>query len=46
VKLIYYDDQSNPSIVPGLYTKLMDVDKVDIVVSGYAPTWWRRRCRS
>src|SRR5258705_8135125 len=36
VKLIYYDDQSNPSTVPGLYTKLMDVDKVDIVVSGYA----------
>src|SRR5437773_1202891 len=36
VKLVYYDDQSNPSQVPGLYTKLMDVDKVDIVVSGYA----------
>src|ERR1044072_8072771 len=36
VKLVYYADQSNPSTVPGLYTKLMDVDKVDIVVSGYA----------
>jgi len=36
VKLIYYDDQSNPSTVPGLYTKLLDVDKVDLVVSGYA----------
>jgi branched-chain amino acid transport system substrate-binding protein len=36
VKLVYYDDQSNPSQVPGLYTKLMDVDKVDVVVSGYA----------
>jgi branched-chain amino acid transport system substrate-binding protein len=36
LKLVYYDDQSNPSTVPGLYTKLMDVDKVDIVVSGYA----------
>ena len=36
VKLVYYDDQSNPSSVPGLYTKLMDVDKVDILVSGYA----------
>ncbi len=36
VKLVYYDDQSNPSTVPGLYTKLIDVDKVDIVVSGYA----------
>jgi branched-chain amino acid transport system substrate-binding protein len=36
VKLIYYDDQSNPSTVPGIYTKLLDVDKVDFVVSGYA----------
>ena len=35
VKLVYYDDQSTPSNVPGLYTKLLDVDKVDIVVSGY-----------
>ncbi len=35
VKLVYYDDQSNPSTVPGIYTKLLDVDKVDIVVSGY-----------
>ena len=36
VKLVYYDDQSNPATIPGIYTKLMDVDKVDIVVSGYA----------
>ena len=36
VKLVYYDDQSNPSTVPGLYTKLLDVDHVDLVVSGYA----------
>jgi branched-chain amino acid transport system substrate-binding protein len=36
VKLIYYDDQSNPSTVPGLYTKLLDVDKVDIIASSYA----------
>jgi branched-chain amino acid transport system substrate-binding protein len=36
VKFIYYDDQSNPSVVPGIYTKLLDVDKVDLVVSGYA----------
>src|SRR6266567_4407025 len=36
VKLIYYDDQSNPSNVPGLYTKLLDVDKVDIIASSYA----------
>jgi branched-chain amino acid transport system substrate-binding protein len=36
VKLVYYDDQSNPSSVPAIYTKLLDVDKVDIVTSGYA----------
>jgi branched-chain amino acid transport system substrate-binding protein len=36
VQLIYYDDQSTPSKVPGLYAKLLDVDKVDIIVSGYA----------
>ena len=35
VKLVYYDDQSSPPSVPGLYTKLLDVDKVDLVVSGY-----------
>jgi len=36
VKLIYYDDQSNSSTVPGIYTKLLDVDKVDLVVGPYA----------
>jgi branched-chain amino acid transport system substrate-binding protein len=36
VKLVYYDDQSNGSTVPGLYAKLLDVDKVDMIVSGYA----------
>src|SRR5437762_7494258 len=32
VKLIFYDDQTNPSLVPGIYTKLMDVDKVDLEI--------------
>ena len=36
VELIHYDDQSNPSTVPGIYTKLLDVDKADIILSGYA----------
>ena len=36
VELKYYDDKSDPSEVPGIYTKLLDVDKVDLVVSGYA----------
>src|SRR5262249_26949989 len=38
VKLVYYDDQSNPSQVPGIYTKLLDVDKVDFAISPYAST--------
>lgn len=36
VELVYYDDQSSPANVPGLYTKLLDVDKVDMVTSSYA----------
>src|SRR5947209_13538382 len=35
VQLIYYDDQSNPSTVPGIFTKLLDVDKVDLVTGDY-----------
>jgi len=36
VKLIYYDDQSQSAPVPGIYTKLMEVDKVDLVIGPYA----------
>jgi len=32
VKLVYYDDQTNAATVPGIYAKLMDVDKVDLVM--------------
>ena len=35
VQLVHYDDQSNPSTVPGIYSKLLDVDKVDVIVGGY-----------
>ena len=35
VELVYYDDQTNPSTVPSIYNKLLDVDKVDLLVSGY-----------
>ena len=38
VKLVYYDDQSSPATVPGIYTKLLDVDKVNFAVSPYAST--------
>src|SRR3954452_13771127 len=36
VELVVYDDQSNPSMTPGLYSKLLDVDKVDLLVAPYA----------
>ncbi len=36
VQLVYYDDQSQPSTVPAIYTKLLDIDKVDLVVGPYA----------
>jgi branched-chain amino acid transport system substrate-binding protein len=38
VKLIYYDDQSSPAQVPSIYSKLLDIDKVDLIVSAYAST--------
>jgi branched-chain amino acid transport system substrate-binding protein len=36
VQFVYYDDQSNPSLVPGIYEKLLDVDKVDLVISPFS----------
>jgi branched-chain amino acid transport system substrate-binding protein len=36
VKLVFYDDQSQAAPVPGIYTKLIDVDKVDLVIGPYA----------
>ena len=35
VELVVYDDQTNPALSPGIYTKLLDVDKVDLLVSPY-----------
>jgi len=35
VKLIHYDDQTNPATVPGIYTKLLDIDKVDLIIGAY-----------
>jgi branched-chain amino acid transport system substrate-binding protein len=32
VELVYYDDQSNASTVPAIYAKLLDVDKVDLLM--------------
>ena len=36
VELVFYDDQSNPSNVPGIYQKLLSIDKVDLLIGPYA----------
>jgi branched-chain amino acid transport system substrate-binding protein len=36
VKLVYYDDKSSAAEVPAIYTKLLDVDKVDLLIGPYA----------
>ena len=35
IELVIYDDQSTPSNVPGIYTKLITVDKVDLLLGPY-----------
>ena len=35
VEIIVYDDQSNPANVPALYTKLITVDKADLLLGPY-----------
>jgi branched-chain amino acid transport system substrate-binding protein len=35
VELICYDDHADASLVPGIYKRLMDDDKVDLVIGGY-----------
>ena len=35
VEFIVYDDQTNPALTPGIYTKLLDVDKVDLLIAPY-----------
>jgi branched-chain amino acid transport system substrate-binding protein len=35
VEFIVYDDQTNPANTPGIYTKLLDVDRVDLLIAPY-----------
>lgn len=35
VELLVFDDQSNGANTPGIYTKLIDVDKVDLLIAPY-----------
>src|SRR5262249_52537537 len=32
VQIVYYDDQTNAANVPGIYAKLLDIDKVDLLM--------------
>src|SRR6478752_1699544 len=32
VRLVYYDDQTNTATIPGIYAKLMDINKVDLLM--------------
>jgi branched-chain amino acid transport system substrate-binding protein len=36
VQFVYYDDQGNPANGPGIYEKLMGVDKVDLIIGPYS----------
>jgi branched-chain amino acid transport system substrate-binding protein len=36
VEFVYYDDQGNAANAPGIYTKLMGVDKVDLLIGPYS----------
>ena len=36
VELVYYDDQAAPANAPGIYAKLMSVDKVDLLIGPYS----------
>jgi branched-chain amino acid transport system substrate-binding protein len=35
VEFVVYDDQSQTNTVPGIYAKLLDIDKVDLLLSPY-----------
>lgn len=35
VEFVRYDDRADASLVPGIYERLMDEDKVDLVIGGY-----------
>jgi branched-chain amino acid transport system substrate-binding protein len=36
VELVYYDDQANPANAPGIYAKLLSIDKVDLLIGPYS----------
>jgi branched-chain amino acid transport system substrate-binding protein len=45
IELVVYDDKSSAAETPALYSKLIDVDKVDLLFAPYATLPTRRSCR-
>ena len=35
VELVCIDDETNPKLVPGIYQRLLDDEKVDLLIGGY-----------
>src|SRR4051812_24487156 len=35
IQLVFYDDQSTPGNVPAIYSKMIDLDKVDLLIGPY-----------
>jgi branched-chain amino acid transport system substrate-binding protein len=35
VELVVYDDQGSAAVTPGIYAKLIDVDKIDLLIAPY-----------
>jgi branched-chain amino acid transport system substrate-binding protein len=35
VEIVNYDDQGSPALTPGIYSKLVDFDKVDLLIAPY-----------
>ena len=35
VEVVCLDDQTNPTLVPDLYRRLLDIEKADVVIGGY-----------
>ena len=36
VELVFYDDQGNPANAAQIYSKLLDIDKVDLLIGPYS----------
>ena len=35
VEMVCVDDETNPKLVPDIYKRLLDIEKVDLLIGGY-----------